>query len=159
MKGRLSRRDFAASMTTTSAVSALSYSRIPGANDRVRTGFIALGNRGDQVLDAFLAHKDTEAVAVCDIWRPYMDFASKKISGVAGQGTPKQFREYKKLLEQKDIDAIVIATPDHWHALQMIEACQAGKDVYVEKPLSLTVAEGRKMVDAARKYNRITQVG
>jgi hypothetical protein len=117
-----------------------------GANDRVRLGFIGLGNRGDQVLDAFLAHKDAEVVAVCDIYQPYLDFAAKKAGG-----QPQQFRDYRKLLDRKDLDAVVIATPDHWHACMTIHACQAGKDVYVEKPLSLCVAEGRAMVEAARE--------
>jgi len=115
--------------------------RVLGANDRIRLGFIGLGNRGDQVLDGFLEHRDAEVAAICDLYQPYLDFAARKI------GTdPRQFKEYKKLLEIKDLDAVVICTPDHWHALQTIEACQAGKDVYVEKPLSLRVAEGRKMV-------------
>ena len=133
---------------------AIGYSRIFGANDRVRVGFIALGTRGDQVLDAFLTHKDAEIPAICDIYQPYLDFAAKKVGS-----TPKQFKDYRRLLELKDIDAVAINTPDHWHALQMTEACAAGKDVYVEKPLSLTVSEGRAMVKAAQKYNRVTQVG
>ncbi|MCG3162913.1 MAG: Inositol 2-dehydrogenase/D-chiro-inositol 3-dehydrogenase [Acidobacteria bacterium] len=152
--GEMTRRNFAKTAAVASVTTALSYSNIIGSNDRVRLGFIALGNRGDQVLDAFLAHKDCEVTAVCDIYQPYMDFASKKIGS-----NPKQFKDYRKLLELKGVDAAVICTPDHWHALQTIQACQAGKDVYVEKPLSLTVAEGRKMVEAARKYNRVTQVG
>ena len=122
--------------------------------DRIRVGFIALGNRGDQVLDAFLEHKDAEVPAVCDIYRPYVDFAARKIGG-----DPKKFKDYRKLLEMKDLDAVVINTPDHWHALQTVHACQAGKDVYVEKPLSLCVREGRKMVEAARRHGRVTQVG
>jgi len=148
----MTRRDF----TKTAAVglTALSASRVLGANDRVRVGFIGLGNRGDQVLSAFLEHKDCEIAAICDINQPYLDFASKKIGG-----EPQQFREYKKLLERKDLDAIAIATPDHWHALQTIHACQAGKDVYCEKPLSLCVAEGRAMVKAARENKRIVQCG
>ena len=148
----MTRRDF----TKTAAVglTALSASRVLGANDRVRVGFIGLGNRGDQVLSAFLEHKDCEIAAICDINQPYLDFASKKIGG-----EPQQFREYKKLLERKDLDAIAIATPDHWHALQMIHACQAGKDVYCEKPLSLCVAEGRAMLKAARENKRIVQCG
>jgi len=150
----LTRRDFAKTVAVAGATTALSYSKIAGANDRVKLGFIALGNRGDQVLDAFLAHKDGEVIAVCDIYQPYMDFASKKIGS-----NPKQIKDYRKLLELKDVDAVVINTPDHWHALQTIQACQAGKDVYVEKPLSLCVAEGRKMVEAVRKYNRVSQVG
>jgi predicted dehydrogenase len=150
----LTRRDFAKTAATAGVTTALGYSRILGANDRIRLGFIALGNRGDQVLDAFLTHQDCEVVAICDIYQPYMDFASKKIGT-----SPRQFKDYRKLLELKETDAVVINTPDHWHALQTIQACQAGKDVYVEKPLSLCVAEGRKMVEAARKYNRVTQVG
>jgi len=150
----LTRRQFARTMAAAGAATALSRMRVLGANDRIRLGFIGLGNRGDQVLDGFLAHKDAEVVAICDLWQPYLDFAAKKI----GSG-PKQFKEYRKLLDLKDVDAVVICTPDHWHALQTIHACQAGKDVYVEKPLSLRVAEGRKMVEAARRYGRITQVG
>jgi predicted dehydrogenase len=151
---KLTRRDFTKTATAASVSTALGYTRILGANERIRVGFIALGNRGDQVLDAFLKQTDCEVPAVCDIYQPYMDFASKKIGT-----SPKQFKDYRKLLEVKDLDAIAINTPDHWHALQMIEACAAGKDVYVEKPLALTVNEGRAMVNAARKYNRVTQVG
>jgi predicted dehydrogenase len=140
--------------TTAATLTALGASRVLGAGERVRLGFIGLGNRGDQVLDGFLEHKDCEVVAVCDIYQPYVDFAAKKA------GTrPKHHHDYRALLEQKDVDAVVICTPDHWHALQTIHACETGKDVYVEKPLSLCVAEGRKMVDAARKNNRIVQVG
>ena len=126
-----------------------------GANDRVRIPrFIGLGNRGDQVLSAFLEHKDCEVAAVCDIYQPYLDFAAKKIGG-----DPKQFTDYQKLLEMTDLDAVVIATPDHWHALMCVEACAAGKDVYCEKPLSLCVAEGRAMVKAAREHKRVVQCG
>ena len=150
----LTRRDFTHMAATASIGTALGGTRVLGANDRIRLGFIALGNRGDQVLDAFLANKDAEVVAICDIYQPYLDFASKKIGN-----NPRQFKDYRKLLELKDLDAVVINTPDHWHALQTIHACQAGKDVYVEKPLSLCVKEGRKMVEAARRYQRVVQVG
>ncbi len=151
---QLTRRQFAKTMAAAGAATALSRMRVLGANDRVRLGFIGLGNRGDQVLDGFLVHKDAEVVAICDLWQPYLDFAAKKIGS-----SPKQFKEYRKLLDMKDVDAVVICTPDHWHAVQTIHACQAGKDVYVEKPLSLRVVEGRKMVEAARRHSRITQVG
>ena len=133
---------------------ALGGSRVLGANDRIRLGFIGLGNRGDQVLDAFLTHPDAEVVAICDLWQPYLDLAADKIGG-----QPRQFKDYRRLLDGQDVDAVVICTPDHWHALQTIHACQAGKDVYVEKPLSLRVAEGRRMVEAARAHRRVTQVG
>lgn len=153
MKG-LTRRDFARTAAAAGAGVAFGNLRLPGANDRIRLGFIGLGNRGDQVLDAFLEQQDAEVVAICDLWQPYLDFAAKKIGS-----KPKQFKDYQKLLEMKDVDAVVISTPDHWHALQTIHACMAGKDVYVEKPLSLCIAEGRKMVQAARTYKRVTQVG
>jgi predicted dehydrogenase len=151
---RSTRRQFAKTLAVAGASTALSTLRIRGANDRIRLGFIGLGNRGDQVLDGFLAHQDADVVAICDLHQPYLDFASQKI----GTG-PRQFKDYRRLLELKDIEAVVICTPDHWHALQTIHAFQAGKDVYVEKPLSLCVAEGRRMVEAARKYNRVAQVG
>jgi len=124
-----------------------------GANERLQLGFIGCGNRGDQVLDAFLQQPDAQVTAVCDIWKPYTEFAAAKA------GSARQYSDYRKLLEQKDLDAVVICTPDHWHALQTIHACEAGKDVYVEKPVSLTVLEGRKMVEAARRHKRVVQVG
>jgi predicted dehydrogenase len=144
----------AASSVAAIGTTSLLTAPVFGANDRIRLGFIGLGNRGDQVLDAFMTHKDCEVAAICDIYQPYLDFAAKKL------GTnPQQYRDYRKLLDDKSIDAVVIETPDHWHALQMIEACAAGKDVYVEKPLSLCVAEGRAMVRAASTHKRIVQVG
>jgi predicted dehydrogenase len=152
--GPLTRRGFTKSAAAAGVATALGASRVLGANDRVRLGFIGLGNRGDQVLDAFLAHRDAEVVAICDLWQPYLDFAARKIGG-----QPAQFKDYRNLLDRKDVDAVVVCTPDHWHALQTVHACQAGKDVYVEKPLSLRVAEGRRMVEVARRHGRVTQVG
>jgi predicted dehydrogenase len=151
---RLSRRSFTKTAALAGLTTALSHRRAFGANERLRLGFIGLGNRGDQVLSAFLQHKDHDVVAICDLYQPYLDFAAAKI------GTkPAQTHDYRALLDRKDVDALVICTPDHWHALMTIHACQAGKDVYVEKPLSLCVEEGRKMVVAARKHDRVTQVG
>ena len=150
---RITRRDFAKTASVATAT-ALSADRVLGANDRVRIGFIGLGNRGDQVLTAFLEHKDCDVAAICDVYQPYVDFAAKKIGG-----NPKQFKNYQELLADKNLDAVVIATPDHWHALMCIEGCAAGKDVYCEKPLSLCVAEGRAMVKAAREHKRVVQCG
>jgi predicted dehydrogenase len=150
----VTRRQFGKAAAAAWMATAVGTSRILGANDRVRVGFIGVGNRGDQVLDAFLAHKDAEIVGICDIYAPYVDFAAKK-SG----GQPARFSDYRKLLEMKDLDAVAVCTPDHWHALQMIHACEAGKDVYVEKPLSLVVTEGRAMVEAAQRHKRVVQVG
>ncbi len=103
----ISRRTFAGAGMT-----ALSYSRILGASDRVRMGFIGLGNRGDQVHSAFLEWSDSETVAICDLRDDYLDFAAKK-----SRGNPTRYKDYRKLLDNKDIDAVAIATPDHWHAI------------------------------------------
>ena len=149
--GSITRRDLATGVV---AATALSYSRILGANDRVGVGYIGIGNRGDQVHDAFLEHGDQQTVAICDLREDYLDLAAKK-----SRATPTRYKDYKKLLEDKTVDAVVIATPDHWHALMFVDACNAGKDVYVEKPLSLTVAEGRKMVETAERTKRVVQVG
>jgi predicted dehydrogenase len=117
-------------------------------------GYIGLGNRGDQVYQAFLEYGDCQTVAVCDLREDYMDFAVKR-----SRGATVKYKEYKKLLEDKNVDAVVIATPDHWHALMLVDACNAGKDVYVEKPLSRTVLEGRRMVETAERTKRVVQVG
>jgi predicted dehydrogenase len=151
---QITRREFARTLAAVSTTAALSSFRVLGTNDRVRLGFIGLGNRGDQVLDAFLKQGDAEVVAICDIYQPYLDFAAKKIGT-----SPKQFKDYRKLLDLKDVDAVVIATPDHWHALQTIHACEAAKDIYVEKPISLRVAEGRAMVAAVKRHGRVCQSG
>jgi predicted dehydrogenase len=150
----VTRREFGKTAAAACVGTALGASRILGANDRVGVGFIGVGNRGDQVLDAFLAHRDAEIVAISDIYQPYVDFAAKKAGG-----QPARLADYRKILDMKDVDAVAVCTPDHWHALQTIHACEAGKDVYVEKPLSLVVSEGRAMVNAARKNNRVVQVG
>lgn len=150
----LNRRQFGKVLAAAGTSSLLSPWPVLGANERVRLGFIGLGNRGDQVLDAFLTHPDAEVIGLCDLNESYVDFAAKKV----GTAT-KRFKDYRALLELKDLDAVVINTPDHWHALMTIQACEAGKDVYVEKPLSLCVAEGRKMVEAVQRHNRVCQVG
>lgn len=147
----INRRSF---VRTAAGVSAASYGRILGANDRVRMGFIGLGNRGDQVHDAFLEFGDSQTVAICDLRDDYLDLAAKK-----SRANPDRYKDYRKLLDNSNVDAVMIATPDHWHALMFIDACNAGKDVYVEKPFSLTVHEGRRMVDIADKTKRIVQVG
>lgn len=151
----IDRRDFAKTLAVAGSLAALPASARPlGANDRVRLGFVGVGNRGDQLLDAFLTHADCEAVAFCDVYEPYLEPANKKAGGKA-----KLFHDYRKLLADPAIDAVVIATPDHWHALQFVDACKAEKDVYVEKPLSLTIGEGQRMVKVAQETKRITQVG
>ncbi|MCL4772080.1 MAG: Gfo/Idh/MocA family oxidoreductase, partial [Burkholderiaceae bacterium] len=126
-----------------------------GATDRIRLGFIGVGSRGCQLLDFFVQHKDAEIPAMCDVSRSALDKAREKYT----QGKAEGYGDFRKVLERRDIDAVVIAAPDHWHAIQTVMACEAGKDVYCEKPLTLTIREGRRMVDAARKHNRVVQVG
>src|SRR5438874_4049056 len=155
MDSPIDRRTFTQGVAAIGTLAALAPTARPaGANDRVRLGWIGVGNRGDQLLDAFLVHKDAEVTALCDLYDPYLEAARKKAGG-----KPATLKDYRKLLAQRDIDAVVIATPDHWHALIFVDACRAQKDVYCEKPLSLTIAEGRKMCDVARETNRVTQVG
>lgn len=139
---------------TAAAAAAASYRRIWGANDRVAVGIIGTGNRGGQIWEQALAQPDTDPVAVCDVYEPHLENALS-----AAKGQAKAYRDFRDLLDHKPMDAVLIATPDHWHALQTIRACAAGLDVYVEKPLSLTVEEGRKMVEAARRFNRVVQTG
>lgn len=150
------RRTFAKSAAGAAALTAASYTRAFGANDRVSVGFIGVGNRGDQLLDAFLTHKDVDVSAICDVYKPYLPAAAAKIEKAGGH--VHHFHDYRKLLEEK-LDAVVIATPDHWHALQFVDACRSGKHVYCEKPLSLTIGEGRRMADVAKETKRVTQVG
>ncbi|HUT90639.1 MAG TPA: Gfo/Idh/MocA family oxidoreductase [Thermoguttaceae bacterium] len=125
-----------------------------GANDRVRLGFIGVANRGGQLMDAFLTHGDIQIVALCDVYEPTLAKANEKVDGKADT-----CGDFRRLINRKDVDAVVIATPDHWHAIQTVDACDAGKDVYVEKPMSITIHEGRRMVEAARRNKRVVQVG
>jgi predicted dehydrogenase len=148
------RRSFGKGLAALGASAALASAARAAPGDRVRLGFVGVGNRGDQLLDAFLPQPDAEVVALCDVYRPYLEAARAKAGG-----KPELYSDYRRLLDRKDIDAVVIATPDHWHALQCVEACRAGKDVYCEKPLSLTIGEGRQMVSAAQQTKRVTQVG
>ncbi|HEY1495568.1 MAG TPA: Gfo/Idh/MocA family oxidoreductase [Candidatus Solibacter sp.] len=136
------------------ALSALSASRVMGANERVRMGLIGSGGRGREDWGTFLKQPDFEPVAVCDVYAPFL---AKGIEMTEGRAKP--VKDFRRLLEQKDIDAVIVATPDHWHALMTVAACEAGKDVYCEKPLSLTVTDGRKMLDAARRTKRVVQTG
>jgi predicted dehydrogenase len=125
-----------------------------GANDKIVLGFIGVAGRGGGHLDWFGRHPDVTIGAICDVYQPHLDRAIAKTGGKA-----KGYHDYRKLLEQRDVDAVIVATPPHWHPLISIEACQAGKDVYCEKPMCRLPAEGRAMVKAAKANNRVTQVG
>lgn len=156
---RSSRRDFLKQATGASAVFAapLILSRsVFGANDRVALGFIGVRNQGTNSLKEFLKQN----VAITAIGDVDTSVGEAAVNLVEKQGHHAPlFGDYRKLLERKDVDAVVVTVPDHWHARITMDACAAGKDVYCEKPLSLTIREGRRMVDAARKYNRVVQTG
>jgi predicted dehydrogenase len=128
-----------------------------GANDAVRIGIIGLGNKGGDHLKQLQDLPGARVVALCDVDPRIL---SKALEGLKGrQIAPFATTEARELLARSDVDAVVIATPNHWHALLTVWACQAGKDIYVEKPMSHTVWEGRKMIEAAGKYGRVVQVG
>lgn len=133
------------------AVAAASYKRILGANGVIGIGVIGLGNISRGHLSAFTANADSRVAAVCDIYAPRLD------AGVTRTGA-RGYRRYEDLLADKDVDAVIICTPDHWHAPMAIAAMQAGKDVDVEKPMSLTIDEARRMVRTARETQRILAV-
>ena len=156
MSNKLDRRKFvtASAGIVAGARAALASGRVVGANDRIRMGFIGVRNRGSQIMDAALPNKDVEVVAICDCYEPPL----KKWSGKLGSKVDV-YHDFRRLIERNDIDAIGIATPDHWHAIQTIDACRSGKDVYVEKPLSITIHEGRRMAEVAAEEKRIVQVG
>jgi predicted dehydrogenase len=181
MPNKTTRRKFIAQTGMISAglslganpLKAASYGRIAGANDRIRVGFIGVGNRGSQLLQIFMEQPDVDVAALCDIYEPYMNRDRSKVDPRYLQTRPEQvpdmnekfpghverYSDYKKLLENKNIDAVCIATPDHWHAIMTIDAIKAGKDVYVEKPLSKTIHEGRAMVNAVKNSKQIVTVG
>jgi predicted dehydrogenase len=155
---RLTRRDFIRNMTAAAACVGLgSAPRVRGANDDIRLAIVGLRKKGKEHLDIFPKVPGVRIVALCDVDTEFLDFEAKKFKD--RNEKVATYVDYRKLLDSKDIDAVVIVTPDHWHALMTIWACQAGKDVYIEKPLSHNVWEGRKMVQAARKYERIVQTG
>jgi predicted dehydrogenase len=146
----LHRRDFFRGLA---AVSAASYTRILGANDRIQLGLIGAGDRGRHDMGQFQETGGVDVAAVCDVYAEQIDKARQKAPNA------KNFSDHRKLLEMKELDAVLIATPDHWHATTAMDALNAGKDVYVEKPLTLTIEEGPEIVKAARVNNRICQVG
>jgi predicted dehydrogenase len=139
------------------AATAASSQAVRGANDRVRLGVIGTGTRGTMVGGFFMKHPDCSVVAACDVAKDRLDKAVAAFS--AGGGKVDAYGDYRRILERKDIDAVLVATPDHWHSPITIEACAAGKDVYVEKPISNAIEPAQKMVAAARQHNRVVQVG
>jgi predicted dehydrogenase len=141
-----------------SPLSSLSNTRVVGANERIRVGLIGAKGMGWANLDDALKVPGVECAAICDIDDSILDMRIGAVEKRQGKA-PQRYKDFRKLLENKDVDAIMIGTPDHWHCLPFVYACEAGKDVYVEKPLANSIGECEVMVKAARKYNRVVQVG
>ena len=152
----ITRRSFvgAAGATAAAAVSASVYGNAFGANERIGVGVIGFGLIGRIHLRNFKAQPDVNLVAVAETYRPRLEAAAAMCDGKVAQ-----YGDFRRMLDRKDLDAVVVATPDHWHALMTMLACAAGKDVYVEKPLTLFVREGQWMLEVARRTKRVIQVG
>jgi predicted dehydrogenase len=155
-----SRRQFlktTAVATAVTALSARSWAQVVGATTDVRVAVVGLNGRGKNHLTSLKEIKGVRIAAICDVDRALLEKTAAKL---ATEGvTVKTYTDVRELLASPDIDAITIATPNHWHSLLGIWACQAGKDIYVEKPVSHNVWEGRQLVAAAKKYNRVAQAG
>ncbi len=155
----VNRRTFLASAGSGAAALAMGRgARAAGPNDRLNVAVVGIRGRGGSHISAFSDHKDTTVVALCDVDSRLFGGPAKRVEEKTGKA-PKLVGDLRQLMDDPNIDVITIATPNHWHALAAVWACQAGKDVYVEKPVSHNVSEGRKIVEAARKYNRIVQAG
>lgn len=169
----INRREFIkGSVGTATTLALLSPGKSRGANDRVVMGVMGLGGRGTYLAQCFAKRPDAEIAYLCDADTRRFARARKIVeeaqsvsggrsapAGPERHKSPKLVQDFRRVLDDGSVDALINATPDHWHGLGTIMACQAGKDVYVEKPLAHNIWEGRKMVEAARKYNRVVQVG
>ncbi len=150
----LNRRDlFRRTAMGAAAFTASSYQRILGANDKINLGLIGCGGRGRSVMGAFIENPAVNVTALCDVYAARIDQAAQQAPNAKG------FKDHRALLDQKIIDAVLIATPDHWHAQTAVDAANAGKDIYCEKPLTLRIEEGPQIVKAVRVNDRICQVG
>jgi len=158
MSEQINRRDFIKKAAVSTAGISLAMSgagarNVLGANDKIRLGLIGCGRQGRDNMGHFI-RQGVEVAAVCDVYEPNLQKGLREAGGKA-----KTLKDFRQVLDDKDIDVVIVATPDHWHALPTVMACQAEKDVYVEKPICVAVEEGKKMVETARKYKRVVQVG
>ena len=149
----------AAAGGTAAPSTAVSSLRVIGANDRIRIGLIGCGGMGRGDLRDFLRTGEVECVALCDVDKSQIDKTQQTVVERAGQKAEFLTQDFRRVIDRNDIDAVIVATPDHWHAIPTVMACKSGKDVYVEKPLALTIPEGRVMVDVASREGRVVQVG
>ena len=143
------------------SVTASSTARVPGANERISIGIIGCGNRSNSFIEpmaGFMKEENFEFTALCDVWRVNLEKTAGRIKEVTGK-TPRTFSRYQDLLALKDLDAVMICTPDHAHSPILAAACDAGKDVFCEKPMSMNMAEANEAVDAVRRNGRVAQIG
>lgn len=155
----MKRRDFLKTSTVAAGTGAfvkqtMFPSQAAGANDRMRVGVIGTGRMGLNNMRDFMKIPGVEIAAVCDVYEPHLKKGLDMTEGKADS-----YSDFRRIIDRKDIDIVINSTPDHWHALPTIMACEAGKDVYVEKPISHNIEEGILMVKAARYYDRVVQVG
>ena len=150
------RRDFLRAASLATLGSALNQG-VRGANDRIAIGFIGIGVMGTENLRAAMEQPGVAVAAVCDVYQPHLERAAAMARRAGHQ--PKETADFRQVIADPSIDAVCISTPDHWHPYITVEACKAGKDVYVEKPACVVIGDGQVMVAAARKYNRIVQAG
>ena len=152
------RRDFLKAAGAAALTSSIFTGNLKGANDRVNIGFIGVGAMGSGNIGYAAKVPGFQIAAVCDVYQPALERAQAQAKRLGFEGV-KPVKDFREILADKSIDAVCISTPDHWHAYMTVEACKAGKDVYVEKPSFVYIDEGPKMVEAARKYKRVVQAG
>jgi predicted dehydrogenase len=160
----ISRRQFVRNSTLAAGSAALAGPFIrsvragePGPNDKIRLGLIGSGQMGRGDLACFFGNPEVDCAVIADVDQAMLTEGLKTCEQ-AGRKQPDTVRDFRRVLDRKDVDVVLIATPDHWHALPTVMACQAGQDVYVEKPLAKTIDEGRAMLTAAQKHNRVVQM-
>ena len=162
-KHKVSRREFISTAAKTSAIavavptlaprSALAAPGKPGANDRIQLGLIGAGGMGSANLSNCAKYPDVVVTGICDVWKSRRDAVAATYKGA------KKYHDYREMLQQKDVDAVIIATPQHWHCLNAVDAAEAGKDIYLQKPMTLNVAESLAVKRAVEKQNCICQIG
>jgi predicted dehydrogenase len=155
--GSGSRRAFFKTAAAAGLTANIFTGSVLGANDRIAVGFIGLGNMGSGNLGYAMKVPEAQPAALCDVYQPHLERAEAQAR--KGGYQIKGVSDFRQILADKSIDAVCISTPDHWHAYMTVEACKAGKDVFVEKPACVYVEEGPKMIEAARKYDRVVQAG
>src|SRR5881227_3235067 len=156
---RTTRRTFLASAALSGlSASVLGRTLKAAPSERVSLCIVGVRGRGNSLARNFAALPEAQITHICDVNEPLLGPFARQISEIQ-HAAPKPVQDLRRVLDDKSVDAIVVATPDHWHALATIWGCQAGKHVYVEKPASHNLSEGRRMVEAARKYDRVVQVG